>query len=49
MKANKGIEYAELKMKEYTNRALDVLNGFPETEASNSLKEFIHYTITRKK
>ena len=36
-KANGGIEYAEARMKEYHDKAVDVLLRLPESEASDIL------------
>jgi len=44
-----GIQYAEEKMKEYQNKALNLLSEFPENEARNSLHELVRFVIERKK
>ncbi|MEW6774341.1 MAG: polyprenyl synthetase family protein [Bacteroidota bacterium] len=44
-----GINYAQKKMKEYHDKAIDLLNTFPKSEAQNSLKLLINYTIERIK
>ena len=44
-----GIAYAEEKMNEYKDKALDVLNTFPESEARKSLEQLVLYTVNRKK
>lgn len=44
-----GIEYAQQKMKEYHNAALELLNNFPNSDAKESMKLLIHYTIERIK
>jgi octaprenyl-diphosphate synthase len=44
-----GLEYANLKMNQYRDKALAVLDVYPESEVKNSLKEFIYYTTERKK
>jgi|WetSurMetagenome_2_1015567.scaffolds.fasta_scaffold00564_3 octaprenyl-diphosphate synthase len=44
-----GMEYAELKMNQYRDKALAILDSYPESEAKDSLKEFVHYTTSRKK
>jgi len=44
-----GIEYAELKMNQYRDKALAILDSYPDSEVKDSLKGFVHYTTTRKK
>lgn len=44
-----GIGYAEQKMREYANEALEILDTFPENPARESLRELVNYTINRKK
>ena len=44
-----GIEYAELKMNQYRDKALAILDSYPESDVKESLKEFVHYTTARKK
>ncbi|MCF8379880.1 MAG: polyprenyl synthetase family protein [Bacteroidales bacterium] len=44
----KGLEYAEEKMIEYKNRALDILKNFPDNESKYALTELVNYTIKRK-
>jgi len=44
-----GFDYAELKMKEYHDKAQKCLEGFPESPALSSLKHLLHFTITRQK
>jgi octaprenyl-diphosphate synthase len=44
-----GLEYAELKMNQYRDKALAILDSFPESEVKESLREFVHYTTSRKK
>ena len=46
--ANGGIEYAETKMHEYKDKALEILAIMPEIEANTSLKEMVYYTVNRK-
>jgi octaprenyl-diphosphate synthase len=46
---NGGMEYAELKMNQYRDKALAILDSYPDSEAKNSLKEFIYYTTARDK
>ena len=44
-----GIEYAELKMNQYRDKALAILDSYPESEVKESLREFVQYTTSRKK
>ena len=46
---NKGMEYSKEKMNEYKNKALDILNIFPESEARSSLQKLALYTVSRVK
>ena len=46
---NGGIEYAHASMLEYKEKALVILNDFADSEAKESLRELITYTIERKK
>ena len=48
-KANGGIEYAEARMKEYHDKAVDVLLRLPESEARTSLICLADYIMTRSK
>jgi octaprenyl-diphosphate synthase len=44
-----GIEYAELKMNQYRDKALAILDSYPESDVKKSLREFVQYTTSRKK
>ena len=44
-----GIQYSTQKMNEYINKALDILNKFPESEAKSSLQKLALYTASRVK
>jgi octaprenyl-diphosphate synthase len=44
-----GIEYCELKMNQYSDKALAILDSYPDSEVKESLREFVHYTTSRKK
>jgi octaprenyl-diphosphate synthase len=44
-----GLEYAMIMMNQYRDKALAILDVYPESEVKNSLKEFIYYTTERKK
>ena len=47
--AKKGIEYAEKIMHQYKNEALNLLKGFPSSDAKRSLEQLVIYTVERKK
>ena len=44
-----GMEYAEIKMNQYRDKALAILDSYPDSEVKNSLREFVSYTTARKK
>jgi octaprenyl-diphosphate synthase len=44
-----GLEYAELKMNQYRDKALAILDSYPDSEIKESLREFVQYTTSRKK
>ena len=44
-----GLDYAELKMNQYRDKALAILDSYPDSEVKESLKEFVRYTTSRKK
>lgn len=46
---NGGIAYANSKMHDYKEQALELLNSLPENESRASLEELVLYTIERKK
>jgi octaprenyl-diphosphate synthase len=43
------MEYAALKMNQYLDKALSILDTYPESDVKNSLKEFAYYTVSREK
>ncbi len=49
VKNHGGIEYTIDKMKEYHQKALQVLEKYPDNEAKESLKLMLNYVIERKK
>ncbi len=49
VKSTGGIDYAEVKMNEYYQDALQMLNPLPQSEALNSLKDLAQFVIDRKK
>ncbi|MDX9930714.1 MAG: polyprenyl synthetase family protein [Bacteroidales bacterium] len=44
-----GIDYADKMMKLYRDKALAILDTCPPGDVNDSLREFIHYTTSRKK
>ena len=44
-----GIEYAALKMEQYRDKALAILDTYPDSDVKKSLKEFVDYTVSRNK
>ena len=49
VKANGGMEYATGVMEEYHQKALDILNQFPDSVYKQSLQDLVQYTIDRTK
>ena len=49
VKKNGGIEYTIKKMKEYQERALDILSTYPDSEYKSSLITLVNYVIEREK
>ena len=47
VKETGGIEYSEQRMNEYKNKALDILNEFPESDSRLSLQKLALYTASR--
>ena len=48
VKAAGGLVYAEEKMEEYRQKAMDILVTFPEDEYRNALEKMVNYVISRK-
>ncbi len=48
-KDNGGIEYAQAKMKETKQKALDILDEFPESDAKKAMIDLVDYIIERNK
>jgi octaprenyl-diphosphate synthase len=44
-----GLEYARAKMMEFSEKALKLLDHYPESEVKPAMKALVEYTITRKK
>jgi octaprenyl-diphosphate synthase len=46
---NGGMDYAELRMNQYRDKALAILDSYPDSEIRDSMKEFVLFTTSRKK
>jgi octaprenyl-diphosphate synthase len=44
-----GLEYALLKMNQFRDKALAILDFYPDSEVKESLKNFVHFTSSRNK
>jgi octaprenyl-diphosphate synthase len=44
-----GLEYAELKMNQFRDKALAILDSYPESEVKDSLRKFVNFTTSRNK
>ena len=49
VKIKGGFDYAVNKMEEYKNKAIDILNSFPQNDARTALQEFVIYATNRDK
>ncbi len=49
VKTKGGIAYAEKRMMDYCEQAIDLLRTFPESEYRNSLEQLVVYTTERRK
>ncbi len=49
VKEKGGLDYAAEKMKEYHDKAITVLNEFPDNDAKKSLTKLVNYIISRNK
>ena len=49
VKQNGGLEYAETKMLEYKQKAIDILREMPENEARTALENLVEFAIKRQK
>lgn len=48
VKKSGGIEYTQDKMNEYKNKAISILDNYPESEYKSSLLKMIDYVVQRK-
>lgn len=44
---NGGMQYAEMRMNQYRDKALAILDSYPDSEVKDSLREFVFYTTSR--
>jgi octaprenyl-diphosphate synthase len=44
-----GLEYAEIRMNLYRDKALAILDSYPASDVRDSLKQFVNYTTSRNK
>jgi octaprenyl-diphosphate synthase len=49
VRASDGPEYTENKMNQYRDKALAILDSYPESEIKESLRRFVNYTTSRNK
>lgn len=49
MKDKNGLHYAEQKMCQFKEEALEILENFPQTEYREALSLMVNYVIERKK
>ncbi len=47
--ASGGLEYAELKMNLFRDKALAILDSYPDSDVKDSLKKFVYFTTSRNK
>ena len=46
---NGGLEYSETRMNHYRDKALAILDTYPDSDVKESLREFVNYTTSRRK
>ncbi len=44
-----GLDYAELKMNQFRDKALAILDSYPDSDVKDSLKSFVYFTTSREK
>lgn len=49
VRSSGGPEYTENKMNLYRDKALEILDSYPDSEIKDSLKRFVNYTASRNK
>lgn len=46
---NGGMDYAAIKMNQYRDKALAILDTYPDSDVKKSLRDFVYYTVSREK
>jgi octaprenyl-diphosphate synthase len=49
VRKHQGLEYAESKMQEYSDRAIQILEEYPDSETKSALIEFVIFSTLRRK
>lgn len=49
VRRHRGLEYAEAKMQEYSDRAIRILEEYPDSETKTALIEFVIFSTLRRK
>lgn len=49
VRKHRGLEYAEAKMQEYSDRAIRILEDYPDSETKTALIEFVIFSTLRRK
>lgn len=49
VRKHKGLEYAESKMQEYSDRTIRILEAYPDSETKTALIEFVIFSTLRRK
>ena len=49
VREHRGLEYAESKMKEYSDMAMRIVDAYPDSETKSALMEFVLFSTLRKK
>ena len=49
VKDSGGMEYAEKVMQNYTQKAMEIIDGFPQSDIQSSLRDLVKYVIERRK
>jgi octaprenyl-diphosphate synthase len=49
VKTHGGLEYAKQQMKDYQQKALGILDSYPNSPYKDSLKLLVNYVIDRKR
>jgi len=49
VKMKGGLEYSEKKMNEFKNKAIDIIQNYPDSEAKQALISLVNYIVVRRK